>query len=405
MKVHDIRSLSDGSRATLSARIVPESTGEPFDLWFRFDGLKGPVSDYADPFVAALLPVCMLEGETCTIEGPISATLKRNAAAAQTILDDWYGFLRPVAIESATCEADRRDAREACAPGVACCFSGGVDSWFSLLQNRDEVSHLLLVRGFDIGLSNDPLWRATLDRATEVAAELGLELITCETNLRQAIDPRHRTWGRSFDDDFWGQCLHGAALASVVLSLRRTVSSLIIPATHKESELKPWGSSPFLDPYWSNGKVSIRHHGCEDGRVEKVFSIAREPLALRNLRVCHNDVAEINCGLCEKCVRTMLALDLRGALNRAETFPDRGSLRKLRRMEVPRHLFHHYESLLETAQEMGEERLARELEIILDRRFSAEKTLARTVRWARRFGHNTRRRLAASDTDKMRDVG
>jgi hypothetical protein len=52
--------------------------------------------------------------------------------------------------------------------------------------------------------------------------------------------------------------------------------------------------------------------------------LAGSPLALENLTVCWRSKLAHNCGVCEKCLRTMIALALAGALGQCTTLP--GSL-------------------------------------------------------------------------------
>jgi hypothetical protein len=42
---------------------------------------------------------------------------------------------------------------------------------------------------------------------------------------------------------------------------------------------------------------------------------------MNHLHVCWQDFSDRNCGTCEKCFRTLLALDLVGARDRATSFP------------------------------------------------------------------------------------
>ena len=74
-------------------------------------------------------------------------------------------------------------------------------------------------------------------------------------------------------------------------------------------------SHPALDPLWSTEAVEVVHDGAETRRVDKVAALAASPLALRYLRVCwENRGGAYNCGRCGKCMRTMVDLDLAGAL-------------------------------------------------------------------------------------------
>lgn len=383
MRIQHIEVVEDADGVTLSACVRPDRATAWRRLWFRFNGLGDPLADVADVFAVAMLPFAMHEGEPCHIEGALSPGLESNLENAQQVLDGWYDFMTPVAVTS---EGDRAVSPAAPGPGVACCFSGGVDSWYSLLSHVDRISHLLLIRGFDIGLDNDPLWRSACGAAEEIGSALDKKVITCETNLRQVADKGRADWGRPFEGDFWGKCLHGAALAATALALGRGIGELIVPATHTLSQLKPWGSSPTLDRYWSNDAVAITHDACDADRAEKVRLVARSRLALATLRVCHNDVAATNCGRCEKCLRTMAALRLAGVLDHARTFPDPKALSRLARLEVPSHLMHHYSTLLVAARRAGDLELQRMIEVIMGRRFSAERSLALGVRRFRRAG-------------------
>ena len=156
MRIFDIKSAWVNGTAQIRAQVLPDSCREPLELWYHFEGLDGPLETDADPFVAAMLPSCMLDNEPCIVDGHVSKTFFDNLPWAKNVLDDWYPFLKPVTVEARRHHIPRFDADAA---GVGCCFSGDVDSWYSFLENRPQVTHLLTVRGFDIGLDNDTLWR------------------------------------------------------------------------------------------------------------------------------------------------------------------------------------------------------------------------------------------------------
>src|SRR5262249_7227287 len=106
----------------------------------------------------------------------------------------WGGMHpRPPTIEAPA----RRYARSPTTPRHAVsCLSGGVDGLHMLMHNRRlyregdpaYIREALFVQGFDIGKrardpENDRFW-AALRRLEPVAAEAGIRIIPCRTNLR-----------------------------------------------------------------------------------------------------------------------------------------------------------------------------------------------------------------------------
>ncbi|MGH3147882.1 MAG: hypothetical protein ACRDTR_18995, partial [Rubrobacter sp.] len=97
---------------------------------------------------------------------------------------------------------------------------------------------------------------------------------------------------------------------------------VLIAAGLSYAELVPRGTHPMLDPLWSTELTTIVHDGCEMTRVEKVAYISEHETAMKWLRVCfRNPDGAYNCGRCKKCLYTMIALRIAGALERCETLP------------------------------------------------------------------------------------
>jgi hypothetical protein len=251
----------------------------------------------------------MKNGWTLHLPIPYSECLRENIKTIQDIWHCWEPGYHRVAIEAPSGLLRLSDQ----AQGVGCFFSGGVDSFYTLLKHPSEITHLIFVHGFDIPLQNHTLRGQVSGALREVAAELKLPLIEVETNLRE-FSERQVAWPK----------YHGAALAAIAHLLAPVCGAVYLPTSHTYSELPPWGTHPLLDPLWGSENLHILHDGCEATRVEKVASIAQHEIALRHLRVCwENREGAYNCGRCEKCLRTMLALHIAGALERCRTFPNR----------------------------------------------------------------------------------
>jgi hypothetical protein len=196
------------------------------------------------------------------------------------------------------------------ASGVSLFFSGGVDSFYSLIKHRDEVENLVLVHGFDVPLADTKTFALAEAQALEAARLFGKRLIVARTNLHFEQPAIPCSWGM----------YHGAALAAVAHALTPNHGKVHIASSYSYADLHPWGSHPLLDPLWSTETVQVVHDGGET-RIDKLRSLIQHPEVLAKLRVCWENPEKYNCGLCEKCVRTMLGLRALG-VDHCAAFPD-----------------------------------------------------------------------------------
>ncbi|MGH9628836.1 MAG: hypothetical protein ACRD7E_10975 [Bryobacteraceae bacterium] len=134
----------------------------------------------------------------------------------------------------------------------------------------------------------------------------GKRLVVARTNLRELPAPTQ-----------WG-VLHGPVLAMVAHALAPAHGRVMIGSSYCYRQLHPWGSHPLLDPLWSSEAVTIEHDGTEADRVSKLRLLCQHPQFLPYLRVCWQRGRATNCGSCEKCLRTMLALEGLGYLGRGQ---------------------------------------------------------------------------------------
>ena len=181
---------STGTEA--SARILGTGDG-PFELWFRVQGAE-PVLG-AEALVSLALPVAMAAGQDVDLAGaPLDVAFAAGARSWQEVFAAWYpDRLQPVEVLGAK---PARPARRR-ADGVGCFFTAGVDSFHSVLANRERLTHLVFVHGFDVPLEGRPELRAEVtERVRAAASELGLPLIEVETNLHDFSDTRQRRGAR-----------------------------------------------------------------------------------------------------------------------------------------------------------------------------------------------------------------
>ncbi len=289
--------------------------GERIEIWFQ---ASVPLfTGGSDAMVPLGLLAAMSAGCPLVVPGHVSPRLLANAGRAQDIMAAFENGLRPttvVAEPGLTAGAPDR--------GVGAFFSCGVDSFFTALKHQDEISHLIFVRGFDVFDIESGRGVAARDSARRAAAGMGKELIEIDSNFRD-LTQRFVSWNLA----------HGPVLGAIALLLQSNLRRVYVPASDHYRDLYDRGSHPLLDPLWGTESLEIVHDGCEATRPQKVGRIAGSDVALPNLRVCNRQQAVYNCGRCEKCLRTMIALRLIGALERCPTLPD-VELRRVARIPV-----------------------------------------------------------------------
>ena len=372
MTISDLVSRADERGVELSARVSPATARKGhFRVWFRFPAEVGPIPAWGDPFLAGFVIPCMYAAEDLHVDAPVSRRLLESVSAIQRLICRWYPEFRQISTTS-------RETHERIEPtdplGTATFFSGGVDSAYSLLKHRAEIKELILVHGFENPVGDEDLWEMTRGAVASVAQAFGKTLVTAHTNLRASADQSTAPWGRRYRGSFFGFCYQGSILAAVGLCLQERFSRVIIPSSYTHNTLVPYGSHPLLDPLWSTETLDFVHDGCETSRFGKIRRITAEaPLAVGNLQVCDvNLPGEHNCCRCDKCLRTMIALRLCGALQEADTFHRALDLRRVRRIGDYRRWRADYDELLREARSSGEADLVDALAGVLGERFSLD---------------------------------
>jgi hypothetical protein len=320
MIIRDFAVKATGDARVTSATIVWEDQNYPEQVLF-FEIRDGESDDAhvsdepcANAFLAACFPLAAVHGESrVRIEGQPCPMLVEGLYTAHTWWTSWGGM--PATAPEIEVPARASHRIPTSSQRAIACLSGGVDGLHMLMRNRrlyhyGDPAYIragLFVHGFDIGKrARDPeneFYRMALQRLEPVAAEAGLRLIPCRTNLRHLPSK----------PGFWEYRYNGAALAAVGHATLTGAGFLFIGGTYHLANLVPMGSHPAVDGLLSSQRVTVIHDGSRFSRLDKVRELAGWPTALAALRVCPaNPDDRANCGRCEKCLRTRLALLVAG---------------------------------------------------------------------------------------------
>jgi hypothetical protein len=348
-KPHEISNLQVGpGELSFDARIGDVERR----VWFRSETRVEP---YAEAALATCLMPAMGSGGTLRMEEPVSPRVLRTQREFQAIQRAWslsWPFGDPP-LEEVEVVAPVRPVEVRQPTGrVAAFFSGGVDSWSTVLDNPD-LTDLIFVRGADILprlAHQDGLADRVEARLRAAAEELQLSLHTVETNLRDLFEadgpaePLIR-WEAAF----------GCAMVAVALFLGREFDRILITGD-SDYEVQPKiGANWLVDQLWSTEELEIVDTGGRFSRAERTERIASHPLVRRTLRVCwQNPEGAYNCGCCRKCLTTMATLEAFDQLEAVETLPSELDLEALAAAEINQPAFLSiWEDLLDATRRSG----------------------------------------------------
>ena len=363
MRIEQIRQERSANRSRLSATIVwEESDRPPCEIYFEAaDEFADAIGYSPEAFVAAALPPALWDGEKrLRVEGELCPEFLDNVAVVTQVFQNWF----PEISQNMVVEAKRRTSAQTSLGRSAFFFTGGVDSLAALRANRlnfpldhpGSVKDGIIV--FNLEVVDPQAFEYALTALRRIAEDAGVTLVPVATNVRLLKE----------DWRFWWTAHMGPALAAMAHSLGRRIGSAIIGSDYNVPNLRPHGSHLLVDPYFSSFDMKIRYDGTALSRVDKLRLLADWPAGLDNLRVCNKQELyqpdRLNCGECEKCVRTMLGLIAVGALNRTSAFPQHDLSAELAasKVSVWATVFPFYEELIQPLADCGRNDLSRVVE-------------------------------------------
>jgi hypothetical protein len=324
MKISDLTLTQYNDTIRADARVQFEDCPMPEKQVFIKTSKKYAADFFANPhafLVGCLLPAIHLGEKRILIDEEICPLLKESLHVAMHILKHWSGGKhQPLKIEARTSsEIQLLDK-----PGTGMFMSGGMDSLAALRLNRlnypkthpGYVKDGFFLHGFDIGgVVERGMKYHVFERAAKailkITNDANVELIPVYTNIRHLCDKR----------ELWLDSFFGAVLAAIAHSFANRLNMVFIGSSYDIPNLHPCGSHPLLDPEYSSYNMRIRHRDYELSRLEKIAIVSKWDVAFQNFRVClANTPDRLNCGNCEKCVRTMTELTALGLLHKTDAF-------------------------------------------------------------------------------------
>jgi len=201
------------------------------------------------------------------------------------------------------------------ATGGLLCLSGGIDSTHAAIEATKQHGYdrAMMLHGFDFRLRNDVGFGGRHASAVAVAEHFGLDMMVVRTDLTRTVWPTHV---------YTTMLLHTCSLFAQP-ELPRHGFSADQSASHTLF-MHPHSNSAGIEGYYSTPSRPVDFFGAVESRAVKLRDIYEEsPDLLRHMGFCLLEYKKGgNCGVCEKCVRTRLSMDIAG-LDQTLIFPDR----------------------------------------------------------------------------------
>ncbi|CAA2139048.1 hypothetical protein [Hyphomicrobium sp. ghe19] len=271
------------------------------------------------PSISAFVPIALLlaarEGGSIHVDAALTETqlARLNCEFSPFVADFFDG--KECRISAAAIETG------AIPPGQsALMFSAGVDSFYTLQKLGSLAITPDMLLNIHAGAHDDNIstWHRRLDNIRSVAATLDIPVETVETNFHCAYPEAHV------------KC-HTIRNIAAAISLEG-ISSIYYSSAYKLSELAydkaKKHALAYIDPvimrsFLPSGFEAI-YVGWEADRLEKTQAICNFPLAFDHLDVCTDQAYQadrsktepINCGRCNKCIRTQIEIEACGSLDR-----------------------------------------------------------------------------------------
>ena len=119
-------------------------------------------------------------------------------------------------------------------------FSGGVDSFTTLLSYINEKPDLVTIWGADIDFDNEKGWRQVKEQVTKIGKSYGLRNFFLRASILKFVDNTElgKQYREKLGDDWWHAMQHGIGLVGLMAPYAYTenVTKILVPSSFRRDE-------------------------------------------------------------------------------------------------------------------------------------------------------------------------
>lgn len=302
-----------GNSAVLKNSV--EIDGNSDVIWFK---VNKKFKDYlcferGDAYLIASLNYAMRNHHDIEFEIPITGSLLFNIQnyLIPALIENNPSFYSPRII------AKVDDAALVNYGAVGTGISCGVDSLHAVATKSKTCSDKLNVTylafnnvgSHGCGKEGHELYEARIEKARGFAEELGYEFVLSDSNLMDVLQQSHFK-SHTYSSMFPVYCLQKLYSIYYYSSAGYKFNEFNL----KDLPTLCPGSYELLSlDVFSTPSLRVYSEGMGKSRLQKLSEVVKYEPSYKYLNVCLN--TGDNCGKCEKCVRTLLGLDVLGALD------------------------------------------------------------------------------------------
>jgi len=321
-----------GNEAFLIAHVIDEVQHIDMDMWYAVDKEYAPYlcTETADCFVTALYIVAVKTQQNIEVSTPVSTKLYYNLQNSLVPQATKVFNVPAICIEASTVSEPQYKG-----VGVGCGCSLGVDSLSSIFRHLSaetvqnyRITHLTLFNCGQMGdydlEASEKYFRNKIERVKPFADEMGLHLLTVNSNLNVFYQHSGIYVTQSVTQ----------RTASCAMALQKLFRHYVFASTYPVQDIRfdthdVEHQEAIIAPLLSTESFTFDLTDVTLTRVQKTEYVNSFPIAQKYLDVCWAEQTafevwqnksflqgktKVNCGWCDKCLRTLLTLDVLGGV-------------------------------------------------------------------------------------------